>query len=436
MEATARKVALTIMEDVSQGAFLNLALKKELAPLSEQDRRFCARLCYTALENLIKIDYVIDFFAKGKRIHRMVRNILRLGACQLMYFESVPPSAAVNESVKLCERSPKRQLKGFVNAILHKIAEHKQAVVFPDPQSEPVRALCVEYSYPQWLVEKYLADYGRVFTQAMLRYTRPAYTCIRANRLKISPEELDRKLAFPFECGRYAPDARYIKNITAVDALPAYIAGEMTVQSESSMLVVEAADIQEGESVLDVCAAPGGKSAYAAQKKPAFILAMDVHGHRVALMKKNFARLGVKAQTLAADAAVPNPSMFGKFDKVLIDAPCSALGLLYRKPDIKYTKTWDDTQSLALLQQEIIETCSRYVKWGGVLIYSTCTINQQENEQNIRKFLQRHANFCEKDLCTALPNIPKERFCGGMLQLFPHLDGVDGFFIAALERKT
>jgi len=386
---------------------------------------------------MLCIDHVIDQFTEGKRVHRLIRQILRLGVCQLLYFESVPESAAVNESVKLCANSSKRQLKGFVNAVLHNIARNKNGITYPDRETEFEKYLSVYYSYPEWLVHKYVGDYGAEFTEAMLSYRRLPATCIRANRLKLTPAELDERLSgFEITKGNYTADARYIRNITSIEELAEYQNGEMTVQGESSMLVVDAAMIQKGDHVIDVCAAPGGKTAYAAQFSPARLHASDLHAHRVELMDKNFARLGIKAETLVMDASVPDPKLYGKFDRVLVDAPCSALGLLYRKPDIKFSKNQDDTNQLVAIQQEILETCSRYVKPGGTLIYSTCTINVKENDGNIDVFLSRHKHFREKDLSAALPLIPKDRIRGGRLQLFPHLDGIDGFFITALERNV
>ena len=436
MADTARAAALKILQDVEEGAFLNLSLKKRLAAVGEQDRRFCARLANTTVENLLRIDYVIDRFTEGKRVHRLIRNILRLGVCQLLFFESVPESAAVNESVKLCANSAKRQLKGFVNAVLHNIARSKDSIAYPDKQTEFEKYLSVYYSYPEWLVRKYIADYGKDFAEAMLSYCRQPVTCIRANRLKMTPEELDQRLEkFEIIKGAYAADARYIRNITAIEDLEEYKNGSMTVQGESSMLVVDAAMIEKGDRVIDVCAAPGGKSAYAAQKLPGYLFSADLHAHRVQLMDLNFERLGVRADTAVVDASVPNPKLYGKFDRVIADVPCSALGLLYRKADIKFSKTEDDTQQLIEVQREILETSSRYVKPGGTLVYSTCTINVHENDENVDEFLKRHPQFAEKDLSEALPNVPKERIRGGRLQLFPHIDGIDGFFIAALERK-
>lgn len=436
----ARRVALGVLEDVEQGAYFNLALKRALGSLSEQDRRFVSALCFTTLENLYRIDYVIGQYTQGKRIHRMIRNVLRLGVCQLMFFESVPQSAAVNESVKLVQKTNKPQFKGFVNAVLRKIAGAAGRIEYPDLFEQPVKYLSVFYSYPAWLVEKYIADYGRDFAEAMLsfRKTEPD-TCVRANLLKTSAEALEQALAaagLRVLPGKYVKDARYVKNMAAVDRLPAFIGGEMAVQSEASMLVVRAAQIRPSSTVLDVCAAPGGKTAYAAQFTPASLTALELHPHREELMRKNFERLGVRANTLVADASVFDPALEAAFDRVLVDAPCSALGLAYRKPDIKYVKTPAELAELAGIQQAILQTCAHYVKPGGRLIYSTCTINRAENDENLDQFLQTNPDFAEAPLADALPAALATRAKNGRLQLFPHLDGVDGFYIAALEKQA
>ena len=434
-----RQLALKILGEVEEGSFLNLALKKQLKGMGEQDRRFVAALLYTTLENLGRIDYVIDSFTVGKRVHKLVRNVLRLGVCQLMYFETVPESAAVNESVKLIEKSPKRQLKGFVNAVLRNVAGNLGSIEYPSAEQEPGRYLSVLYSYPLWLAEKYIADYGFEFAEAMLAYHKEgAETCIRANRLKTTGEALLAKLrgrGFQARPGEYIEDCFYVRNIAGVDELDLFLKGLLAVQGEASMVVAEAAQVQSGQAVLDLCAAPGGKSAYVAQFGPGKLEAWDLHEHRVALMRENFARLGVAADCRVQDAAVFNPEKEGAFDCVLLDAPCSALGLLYRKPDIKYAKEPGEIEALTRTQREILAAAARYVKPGGRLVYSTCTISKEENDQNIDWFFENHKNFREINLAAALPLGLMSRARGGRMQLFPHLDGIDGFFLAVLQKE-
>lgn len=439
MSVNTRRAALRIISEVEEGGYFNLILKRELKGMEEQEKRFTSALCFTTLENLRRIDYVIDAFTKGKRVHAFVRNVLRLGVCQLLFFESVPESAAVNESVKLMEKSPKRQLKGFVNAVLRQIALRAGDLPYPSREEEPALFLSVMYSYPLWLAEKYIREYGMDFAEEMLSYKKEgADTCVRRNARKVTAEQWENKLTgagFAFFKGEYSPAAWYIRNISAVDQLGLYKKGILTVQGEASMLAVEAAHIRGGEAVLDVCAAPGGKAAYAAEFGPSRLVAQDLHPHRVKLMEETFARLGVQAETRTADAAVPIPEYYGAFDCVLVDAPCSALGLLYRKPDIKGNKKEEELAALSAVQREILETCSRYVKPGGRLLYSTCTISRQENGENVDWFLERHPEFAEGRLVDHISEKLINRAKGGRIQLFPHIDHIDGFFIALLERE-
>lgn len=435
-----RQLALKILGEVEEGSFLNLALKKQLRGLPEQERRFVAALLYTTLENKGRIDYVIDCFTKGKRIHKFVRNVLRLGVCQLMFFETVPQSAAVNESVKLMEKSPKRQLKGFVNAVLRNIAENMGKIAYPSQEEQPAQYLSVLYSYPLWLAEKYLSEYGFDFAEEMLSYHKQAAdTCVRANRLKITGQELLLKLegrGYACRAGQYVPDCFYIRNMTGIDELDLFQKGLLAVQGEASMIVAEAAQVQPGQAVLDACAAPGGKTAYLAQFAPKRLEAFELHEHRVALMQENFERLGVRAECKVWDASVFCPENRQAFDCVLVDAPCSALGLLYRKPDIKYTKTAEEIAQLSQTQKSILTACAEYVKPGGRLVYSTCTMSREENEENIAWFLANFPQYREANLAAMLPERLMSRARGGSIQLFPHLDGIDGFFLAVLEREN
>ena len=291
MPVNTRRAALRIISEVEEGGYFNLILKRELKGMEEQEKRFTSALCFTTLENLRRIDYVIDAFTKGKRVHAFVRNVLRLGVCQLLFFESVPESAAVNESVKLMEKSPKRQLKGFVNAVLRQIALRAGDLPYPSREEEPALFLSVMYSYPLWLAEKYIREYGMDFAEEMLSYKKEgADTCVRRNARKVTAEQWENKLTgagFAFFKGEYSPAAWYIRNISAVDQLGLYKKGVLTVQGEASMLAVEAAHIRGGEAVLDVCAAPGGKAAYAAEFGPSRLVAQDLHPHRVKLMERH-----------------------------------------------------------------------------------------------------------------------------------------------------
>ena len=435
-----RAVAVEILEEVEEGAFLNLAIKKHLKSITDaQSRRFTSAIVYTTMENLLRIDHVISSFTKKQRLHRFIKNVLRVGVCQLMFFESVPASAAVNECVKVVDASPKHDLKGFVNAVLRNISRNMGDVFYPSREGDPAGFLSIMYSYPQWICEMYIEEYGSDFAWELLSYRRDeAFTCVRPNLRRISSQELKNKLedrGLEVSAGKYVEDCLYIKNSPSIDENYFYQKGLMTVQGEASMVVCEAAGVRPGESVLDVCAAPGGKSAYIADKG-ASLTCWDVHAHRVELMKKNFSRLGVEAKVEHRDASVFDPQYEGNFDVVLIDAPCSAMGLLYRKPDIKYVRKREDIPALAALQRAILEASIRYVKPGGRILYSTCTISRDENEENIDYILKKYPWLSRGEMTNTLPIQLAPRQKKGMLQLFPHIDGVDGFFIAMMRRNA
>ncbi|MEG0256746.1 MAG: 16S rRNA (cytosine(967)-C(5))-methyltransferase RsmB [Christensenella sp.] len=429
----ARQAALEIVSNVLKNkSYLNLEGKRVLsASWSVEDKRFITALANTTIENLFRIDYVLKQFITAKRVHTVIMNILRIGACQLLFFESVPVSAAVNESVKLVEKTGKRQLKGFVNAILRNVSKNFGNITYPDRDEAPIDYFNVFYSYPKWLCEKYISEYGEDQAEQMMSYTgNRSLTCMRLNRLKggAVPEE--------YLPGLYCEDAFYIKGMTSVEKMPLFRDGDISVQGEASQVTVCAAGIKPDDTVLDACAAPGGKSAYASWfARDGKIVCMELHTHRAELMKNNFERMGVKnAEICVADASVYKPEWAEKFDVVLADVPCSALGLLYRKPDIKIFKQKEDIAELVKIQRAILETCSAYVKRGGTLLYSTCTIDRDENENNIREFLARHNDFAEDDLSAWLPGGLKDRTDNGMLQLIPHIDSIDGFFIARLKK--
>ncbi len=428
----ARQVSLDILSNVLKNqSYLNLELKHTLKPSwTIEDRRFITALVNTTIENLYRIDYILQQFTQGKRLHTVIRNILRLGVCQLAFFESVPVSAAVNESVKLVKRSSKPQLKGFVNAVLRNISKNLGKIDYPDRKKDPAGFLHVFYSYPKWLCEKYMNDYGVDFTEQMLSYRADnSLTCIRVQERE-SFAVTDQYLP-----GRYCDDAYYIKNASNIENMPMFLDGIITVQGEASMLCVRAAGIAQQDRVLDTCAAPGGKSAYAAKiAADGHVSALDIHEHRAQLIGKTFARLHTEnADIRVADASRYDRSL-GEYDVVLVDAPCSALGLLYRKADIKISKNEDDIETLVVLQRKILKACAKYVKSGGVLLYSTCTIDQNENEDNIRWFLKENKEFREADLKSYLPGKLAQYAKGCTLQLFPHRDGIDGFFMARMER--
>jgi 16S rRNA (cytosine967-C5)-methyltransferase len=422
MPVNARQAAYEALTAVTRdGAYTTLALKKKLpSSLTAEDRRFATRLVMTTLENLIRLDFALSGFVKSARVHGTVRNILRLGACQLLLMD-VEAHAAVNESVSLAKRI-KPQAAGFVNAVLRALDRGRDAIVYPHGRTAD--SLSVTASYPLWICEKYIRDFGYDFAEEMLTYRPSHSTSVRVNTLKTSAAELEtelNRLGLQYKQGD-VPGSYEVSGLTDIERLPVYQNGWIAVQSESAMRAVLAAGIHEGEALLDCCAAPGGKSAYAAALANGAldILAWDIHAHRTDMMRKNFERLGVDAHVEEHDARSFAPTLEKRFDVVLVDAPCSAMGLMAHSPDIRYTRKPEDITALARLQSELLEVCAAYVKPGGRLVYSTCSINQEENEGVTNDFVARHADYKYKDKPATL---------------YPHLTGSDGFYIAVIGRK-
>jgi len=433
MSVQARKAALLILADVAdKGMFLNLSLKKHLPKIKEaENKRFAAALASTTVQNMIRIDYVLDRFVQSKRVHKVIQHIMRLGVCQLMFFESVPVSAAVNESVKLAAAFGKSSLKGFVNGVLRNISVNLGSIEYPDREGSPAEFLSVFYSYPKWLCQKYIKEYGFEFTQEMLSYNADtSLTCVRVSMQALPLVAEDNS----FSSGKYFEDAWYIKNASSIEKMPLFLTGDITPQGEASMLCVHAAGIDSNDTILDICAAPGGKAAYAA-KMCNQLTAMDLHAHRVELIRNTFLRLHIKnAQAQEGDGTKFLPEYKNAFDLVMIDAPCSALGLLYRKPDIKIHKHAEDIPELLKVQRSLLANCAEYVKPGGKLLYTTCTINSEENGLNIAWFLEKRPDFVLDDFTADIPQKLNIRINNGTLQLFPHIDQIDGFFIARVRK--
>ncbi len=419
----AREAAFSALTAVLRdGAYTALALKKHIPNnFSTEDRHFVSKLLRTTLENLIRIDFALEGFIKTSRVHGSVRNILRLGACQLLFMDT-QSYAAVSESVALAKKV-KPQTAGFVNAVLRNLERGKDSIAYP--KGETPQALSILSSYPLWICEKYIKDFGGDFAKELLMHKAPETTSVRMNPLKTNTADflsaLER-LAIKCEPGN-VPDAYAVSGLSDIENLELFTNGSLAVQSESAMRAVRAIELHKGIKLLDCCAAPGGKSAYAAAltQNDIEITAWDIHEHRVEMTKKNYERLGVAhEQTLLHDAREFEPSLEGCFDVVLVDAPCSAMGLMAHHPDIRYTRRIEDIASLCALQRDILSVCARYVKAGGKLAYMTCSINKEENEEITEAFLASADGFeYEKPPQT----------------LYPHLSGSDGFFFSIMRKK-
>ncbi len=431
--------------------------------LDDRDRAFIKRATEGTVERQIEIDYYLDQFSSlpSGKMKPLVRCLLRMSVYQLLYMDSVPDSAVCNEACKLASKRKFQSLRGFVNGVLRNIARNRDRLPMPDEEREPVRYFSVKYSVPEWLAERWLAEYGKEITETLLKgllEIHPVSLRFRSDLKKEEPEALlseMRKRGAMLRESRYLPSVFLLENGGSLSALPGFSAGKWTVQDVSSALAVEAAGIQGGDFVMDVCAAPGGKSLFAAEKAGR-VLARDVSEEKAALLRENIARMGAKnIEVQVWDATRFDDSFEGRADVLLLDVPCSGLGILGKKRDIKYHMSPERLEALGGLQREIAACCSRYVKPGGVLVYSTCTVNSAENEEMVR-FIAEELKFVPQPLRGLLPErlleqkrrleALRERAGGkpgvplteeereACIQLLPGYMEADGFFIARFRR--
>ncbi|MDE6977521.1 MAG: 16S rRNA (cytosine(967)-C(5))-methyltransferase RsmB [Lachnospiraceae bacterium] len=414
--------------------------------LPGRDKAFLKRVTEGTLERRIQIDYILDQFSRvpAASMKPFIRNLLRLSVYQLFFMDSVPDAAVCNEAVKLAGKRGFRSLSGFVNGVLRNIARNRDRICWPDQEKEPVGFLSVKYSVPLWLVEKLLSERGRERTERILEsFLVPAPVTIRIRQELGSPEREElisrmRQTGAAAEPHPYHPFAYTLRGAEGISSLPGFSEGLFMVQDTSSMLVCEAAGIRPGQRVIDVCASPGGKAVHAAEKlkESGFVSARDLTEYKAGLIRDNSRRMRAdRVETLIWDARRLREEDIESADAVLADLPCSGLGVIGRKKDIKYRMSPESLLELAKLQRQILGTVWRYVKPGGVLIYSTCTINPGENEENVGWFLERYP-FHLESLSSCLPQELSGEGESGMLQLLPGIHKSDGFFLARLVRDN
>ena len=423
---SARRKAYDALTDVTdRGAYANLRVKQLSRDLPEREAKYAAALVYTTLDHLLTIDYYLSFFVKGG-IKPAVRGVLRLGVCELLYMHT-PAHAAVNESVLLTREIGKGALSGFVNGVLRSVSRSSEASSLPALPKEPLKRLSIRYSYPEWIVSEWLAAYGEAQTEQLLSCSA-APVEVRA-QVPFTTDELIA--ALPVGCRRNRWDENSLALETGFDVAssPLFTEGKFTVMGQGAMLVCRALGDMTKKRVLDACAAPGGKSAYLFSlcRGDVSLTCLEKHPHRAELLEKTLRRLHVTAESRVCDASEFDTANETQFDAVLVDAPCSGLGLLGDKPDLRYSKTDADVTALAALQKEILAACHRYVRPGGLLVYATCTISRRENELQTEEFLAEHADFTLERMPLPIEN-------DGMLQLLPHVHGTDGFFIARMRK--
>ncbi len=427
-----REIVLDILIEINEkGEFSHLLINNALTKyqyLDKNKRAFISRLSLGTIENRLELDYIIDLFSKTpvRKMKPLIRNICEMSVYQIMYMDNIPDSAVCNEAVKLAVKRGFTGLKGFVNGVLRNIARNKDNITYPDRDKDIEQFLSVKYSMPLWIVKMWHKQLGIDKTEEILEgFKQEKRTYIRCNTTKATVEEIKKQLlqenvtAVDVEGIPYALE---IKDYDHIAGLKSFKDGLYQIQDISSMTAGYMTGFKEGDTVIDVCAAPGGKSINAAISVGAAgkVYSRDVSDYKAGLIRENVLRLGLdNIEVQVKDALVMDEAMKEKADVVIADLPCSGLGVMGRKPDIRYNITEDKLISLKELQQGILSVVQAYVKQGGILMYSTCTINSEENEANADW-------LCEKY------GFKKIEY----RQLMPGRDGgADGFFVAKLRRE-
>jgi 16S rRNA (cytosine967-C5)-methyltransferase len=418
---------------------LNQTLKAN-QNLDKQERAFISRLFQGTVKSYLKLDYIIGQFSKVpiKKMKPIIRNLLRLSVYQLLSMDQVPASAVCNEAVKIAKKRGFTGLSGFVNGVLRNTSRKLDQVQYPDRQKEPASFLEVMYSVPNWLAKELLKQYDFTIVEAMLQASvKEKELTIRCNKAKTTPEQLKQELTeagVTVELSDYLDYAFKIKDFDYLEKLEAFQKGDFTVQDVSSMLVCQIAGLKASDFVVDVCAAPGGKALHAAEvaKK---VSARDLSLYKTRRIEDNINRMGFEnVEAKVWDATTLDETIVQQADVVICDLPCSGLGVFGKKSDLKYKLNQNQLKELVELQRVILKTAQNYVKDNGVLIFSTCTVNKEENQEN-RDWIIQNLGLWPESLEAYLPNkLWNETTKDGYLQLIPGIHDTDGFFISKFRK--
>lgn len=447
---TAYQVLYRVLEEEGY-SHVELARAFRREELDKRDRSFVTRLCEGTLERLLTLDYILNSYSKT-RVEKMkpaVRTVLRLSVYQILFMDAVPDSAACNEAVELIKKKGLSGLSGFVNGVLRTIVREQEAITgpsfYPDSKTEPVRFLSLYYSMPEWICQEWVKTYGYPTAERMVKgCLRNPATTVRVNISRGSKEVLAGRLrqqGISVKEGYYLPDALLLESFDRLECVPEFLEGWFGVQDESSMLVALAAGLSKGDLVLDVCAAPGGKALHAAELLTRLgggtVVARDLTENKTALIRENRERLKCgNLQIQTWDATVPDETMTGRADVVIADLPCSGLGIMAKKPEIRYRMKPENQKALVKLQRAILDTVQAYVRPGGILVYSTCTVNPAENNEQVAYLCERYG-FCVESPEELLPERCRSLVGqDGMIQLLPGVHACDGFFITRLRKRS
>lgn len=441
-----RETALELLEAVEKNqAYSNLLLNSaiEKNKIEKKDTGLLTELIYGTLQRRMTLDFYLDPFIKNNRkLEKWVLQLLRMTLYQMVYLDRVPDRAAIFEAVEIAKRRGHKGITGVVNAVLRNI--QRQGLPSLDTIVDPAEKLATETSHPAWLVKRWISQFGYEKTKEMceMNLTAPLQTA-RVNVTRISVEECLMQLeaeGFLVEASPIIPEA--IKCLRGnLASSNAFKEGLLTIQDESSMLAAYALGVKKEDKVLDACAAPGGKSTHIAEKlnNSGNVLSLDLHQHKVKLIAENAGRLGltnIEAKKLDS-RTIQEHIEPETFDSILLDAPCSGLGVMRRKPDMKYTKREEDLSRLQQIQLDLLEAVSPLVKKGGTIVYSTCTVDREENQETVKLFLEKNSGFeGDNSFADRMPEAVRPLIKGYDIQILPQDFGSDGFYIACLQRKV
>ncbi len=441
-----REAAVELLENIEKNqSYSNLLLNStiEKNKIPSIDIGLLTELTYGTLQRRMALDYFLKPFIKNsKKLENWVQQLLRITLYQMVYLDKIPDRAAIFEAVEIAKKRGHKGIAGMVNGVLRSI--QREGLPSLEEVSDSIERLSIETSHPEWLVKRWVDQFGIERTKGMceVNLTAPLQTA-RVNLTKTTVREVIEDLdeeGFLVEKSPIIPEAiRALRGNLALSR--AFKKGMITIQDESSMLAAYALAPNENELILDACAAPGGKTTHIAEtmKLTGGVISLDLHEHKVKLINENAKRLGLgNIRTIAMDSRKAGEHFQQEyFDRILLDAPCSGLGVMRRKPDMKYTKKEQDLYQLSTIQQNLLNSVSPLVKKGGILVYSTCTVDKEENEGTVLKFLQEHPEFeIDASLKERMPEAIQPLVTDGFLQILPQDIGSDGFFIACLRKKV
>ena len=454
MAVNEREIVLDMFLSLKDGKPGHIVLKDTLDNylyLDKASRGFITRLYEGSIEKMIYLDFVINSFSKTpvKKLKPIIKILMETAVYQIFFMDRVPVSAAINEAVKLAKKRGLAGLSGFVNGVLRNIARNKENITLPDKDKEYIRYLEVKYSMPKEVTEHFMEEYGNAQTEEILEtFEKKQPIVARVNGTRLTREELVKKLTeedVKVSTDTVFPESLKILELDSLNFLESFENGNFVIQDESSQFIGKIAELPLNAKVLDLCAAPGGKALLMAEKPEVEkIVACDISKRKTGSIEENINRLGIKKViTMVNDATVFNKKFEEDFDLVICDLPCSGLGVIGRKRDIKYNITKNKIKELAGLQRNILENAKKYVKKGGYLIFSTCTMSKLENEENY-KFISGFTGFSPVDFSDKIKDSVVRYKAGsrlvseakkGYIRLLPGELGTDGFFISEFKRE-